>query len=452
MTIQTDSPPLLQFNTPAERCPTRLAGGDILVPAFAMTVAVWITAYICRIQFVNAPGHITVGIMLAVLIVGGFFTAAYSQRRHRALSALLAGALSGLLDILIVGSLIHDYVATHDAALVPSAALWFSGSILTSAIAAAIGGLLAAGLTRRRRAAVPWAALFAFVLAAATLPLITFGGLVTAFHAGLAVPDWPQSYGYNMFLFPLSMMQKDEGRFYEHAHRLMGALVGLTSLTLAIYLTIADRRWWIKTLPWIIGVCVAIQAVLGGLRVDDRSISLAIIHGIFAQLVFAAMAVQVAINMPGFRTRRGEIFAGAAMDRGVTLLLTCLLVLQLMLGAMLRHEDKMLFEHITMAALVLFAVLTAGARAWGLHANRRPIYRAGIGILIVVLLQITLGVLALVFRSGPDNTPTTAGALLTTAHQANGALLLALSAVLTLWTWRLLKPAPLTAPAALPTS
>ncbi len=421
-------------------CPVRLRGGDVLASGFGMTVAVWITAYICRMPVVNAPGHFTVAAMLAVLLISGFFVGRFSPRGFR--GALMAGALSGLLDILILGSLIHDYVASHQEGLVPSATLWFTGSIFTSALAAGAGGLVGRFFPSPRRADVAWSALFAFVLAAATLPLITFGGLVTAFHAGLAVPDWPQSYGYNMFLFPLSMMQKNEGNFYEHAHRLMGALVGLTSLALAIYLTMADRRWWIKTLPWVIGVCVAIQAVLGGTRVTERSTALAIAHGVFAQLVFAAMAAQVAVNMRGFRKLRPPPTEGAAADRTFTLLLTSLLVVQLIVGAFVRHEDAGIFTHITIAALVLLAALTAAARAWGLHADRRPIYRAGLAIVCLVILQICLGIIALLFRSGPKGSPTTASALLTTAHQANGALLLAVSVVLTVWTWRLLRVAP----------
>lgn len=444
MSLQTASPvesslESLSPTTPAP-CPVRLAGGDILASGFGMTVAVWITAYICRMPVVNAPGPFTVAAMLLVLLVGGFLTARHSPRG--VLASVLAGALSGLLDILILGSLIHDYTATHDQALVPSAALWFSGSIFTSALVAGIGGAAAIPFPSPRRSSVSWAAFFALVLAAATLPLITFGGLVTAFHAGLAVPDWPQSYGYNMFLFPLSMMQKNEGNFYEHAHRLMGALVGLTALALAIYLTVADKRWYIKALPWAIGVAVAIQAVLGGTRVTDRSVTLAIIHGIFAQLVFAGMAVQVAMNTRAFRTWPRERTEGAFIDRLFSAGLLALVFVQLILGALLRHKDAMLFVHISMAAIVLLAALLAGVRAWGLHGERRPLARAGLGVLAVVFLQVVLGVIALVFRSGPTGQPTTAGALLTTAHQANGALLLALSAVLTVWSFRLLAPVP----------
>ena len=77
---------------------------------------------------------------------------------------------------------------------------------------------------------VLWNHMFAVILMLLTWMLIGVGGLVTAFHAGLEVPDWPRSYGYNMFLFPLSLMQQDSGAFYEHSHRLLASLVGFTSL------------------------------------------------------------------------------------------------------------------------------------------------------------------------------------------------------------------------------
>ena len=72
----------------------------------------------------------------------------------------------------------------------------------------------------------------AVVLTAATFPLIFLGGLVTTHGAGMSVPDWPNSYGYNMFLFPVS--QWVGGIFYEHLHRLKGTLVGFLAVMLAL--------------------------------------------------------------------------------------------------------------------------------------------------------------------------------------------------------------------------
>src|SRR5438045_789940 len=67
--------------------------------------------------------------------------------------------------------------------------------------------------------------ILALATAEATFPLIFMGGLVTSHGAGMSVPDWPNSYGYNMFTFPPSRWVG--GIFYEHTHRLLGSLVGL---------------------------------------------------------------------------------------------------------------------------------------------------------------------------------------------------------------------------------
>src|SRR5678810_1480779 len=74
--------------------------------------------------------------------------------------------------------------------------------------------------------------LLAVLTACATFPLIFMGGLVTSHGAGMSVPDWPNSYGYNMFTFPPSKWVG--GIFYEHTHRLMGTVVGMLAIALAI--------------------------------------------------------------------------------------------------------------------------------------------------------------------------------------------------------------------------
>src|SRR5262245_66644647 len=73
----------------------------------------------------------------------------------------------------------------------------------------------------------------ALLTAAATFPLIFMGGLVTSHGAGMSVPDWPNSYGYNMFTFPIAMWRG--GIFFEHTHRLLGSLVGMLSIVLTVW-------------------------------------------------------------------------------------------------------------------------------------------------------------------------------------------------------------------------
>src|SRR5262245_65461932 len=92
----------------------------------------------------------------------------------------------------------------------------------------------------------PWPRRLALMTAIATLPLLFVGGLVTSTGAGLAVPDWPTTFGYNMFLYPWSKMIG--GIFYEHSHRLIGSVVGFLTILLAVTLWYKESRQWLRWL------------------------------------------------------------------------------------------------------------------------------------------------------------------------------------------------------------
>ena len=103
----------------------------------------------------------------------------------------------------------------------------------------------------------------AVILACATFPLLFIGGLVTSLGAGLAVPDWPTTFGYNMFLYPWSKMIG--GIFYEHSHRLIASSVGLLTIALAISLWLREKRRWLRWLGIAALLLVVAQGVLVGL-------------------------------------------------------------------------------------------------------------------------------------------------------------------------------------------
>ncbi|MHB8900332.1 MAG: COX15/CtaA family protein [Thermoguttaceae bacterium] len=112
----------------------------------------------------------------------------------------------------------------------------------------------------------------AWVVACTTFPLIWMGGLVTTYGAGMAVPDWPGTYGYNLFLYPLESWIRVWDVFLEHGHRLLGSAVGLATIALAVLLWRRDSRpvlWWLAGIA-LLGVCL--QGVLGGLRVVGSGI------------------------------------------------------------------------------------------------------------------------------------------------------------------------------------
>ncbi|MDF1665895.1 MAG: COX15/CtaA family protein, partial [Planctomycetota bacterium] len=110
-----------------------------------------------------------------------------------------------------------------------------------------------------------WRFRLAIFTAFATFPLIFIGGLVTSKDAGMAVPDWPSTFGYNMFTYPWSKMVG--GIFYEHGHRLVGSVVGFLTLTLCLWTAFTEKRAWLRRLTWVALLAVCIQGVMGGLRV-----------------------------------------------------------------------------------------------------------------------------------------------------------------------------------------
>ena len=126
-----------------------------------------------------------------------------------------------------------------------------------------------------------WPHRLAVVLACATFPLLFIGGLVTSKGAGLAVPDWPTTFGYNMFLYPWSEMVGNI--LYEHSHRLVASCVGLLTIALAMAPWFGERRTWLRWLGVTALLVVIAQGILGGLRVVLRQDTFAILHACLAQ-------------------------------------------------------------------------------------------------------------------------------------------------------------------------
>src|SRR4029450_1376673 len=100
---------------------------------------------------------------------------------------------------------------------------------------------------------------FAALVAASTLLLIFAGGLVTSTGSGLSVPDWPTTYGWNMFAFPLDKMVG--GIFYEHGHRLIASTVGFFIVILAAWLWRSEPRRWVRRLGYLALGAVVSQGI-----------------------------------------------------------------------------------------------------------------------------------------------------------------------------------------------
>lgn len=179
---------------------------------------------------------------------------------------------------------------------------------------------------------------FAIFTVLATLGLIGMGGLVTSHEAGMAVPDWPTSFGYNMFLLPISMWQG--GVFYEHTHRLWASGVGLLTIILTVWLWLKESRAWLRWLGVVAFLVVALQGILGGLRVTEKVPQLGIVHGTLAQ-IFLTLVVLIALftsqwwqNMFNLR----QAVEPSGKTRRMFACVTLTILLQLALGATMRHQ------------------------------------------------------------------------------------------------------------------
>jgi cytochrome c oxidase assembly protein subunit 15 len=184
----------------------------------------------------------------------------------------------------------------------------------------------------------PWLTAYAVLTAAAAWCLIWIGGLVTSHGAGLAVPDWPTTYGYNMFFFPISKWRG--GIFYEHTHRLFASMVGLMTVVLAVWLWAAEGRRWLRWLGVLAVFAVVLQGVLGGLRVTALKDEIGIFHAALAQTFLVLVS---AIALFCSRWWRSAAFEGppdqlAGAPLRVYVLTTGLIFLQLALGAVMRHQ------------------------------------------------------------------------------------------------------------------
>lgn len=420
---------------------------------FGTSVVMWTIGYICRFPGVGTPSWLLLCLLLLCLVGGGYIAGRVSDRPIAA--GLLTGLIAATLNLLVLGSLLSG---SEPGTIVPSALWWLPGSLLVSSLLGGIGGLSAVVGRSRHTADTAWfdpngVAALAIVGVAATFLLLIVGGIVTGSEAGLAVVDWPNSYGYNMFLYPLARMTG--GIYYEHGHRLLGALVGLTTVVLALRLYRVEPRRWLRRLGLFAVALVALQGVLGGLRVTGHftlssdptvtqpSIWLAVAHGVLGQLFFATMvAIAVFASTAWTRATQAQVDPAAATDRGLTRIFAAALVLQLVLGALVRHVSGGLMIHMTMAVVVIFAGLAVGVRAWGRAAPGPELSRLGKTLLALLVVQLILGMGALVAigvqRS--DTAPLPLDIALTTAHQGTGALLLACAVALVLWTQRRLRP------------
>jgi cytochrome c oxidase assembly protein subunit 15 len=277
---------------------------------------------------------------------------------------------------------------------------------------------------------VGWPHRLARLTAGATVALIVAGGLVTNTGAALAVPDWPTTFGHNLFLFPWSGMVG--GVLVEHGHRLLAASIGLLTVLLGVALRLGDARRWVWGLGVVAVGLVSVQGLIGGLRVVLLRETLALVHGGLAQLFFALL---VGIAVVTGREWRTPSVVPADLHRLTSLAYLAVAVVygQILLGAFTTHGPAV-WWHVA-GAVVTTGVLAGVALAVLRGAWDDPVLawwaRAVEGLL---LIQLLLGVGAYAVRFTGLAVPggQVAVVALPVLHRAVGALVLGSTVALAL--------------------
>jgi len=314
---------------------------------------------------------------------------------------------------------------------------------------------------------------FATIVAGCTVLLVLAGSLVTSTGSGLSVPDWPTTYGWNLFTFPPSKWVG--GILYEHGHRLIASGVGFLTIILAAWLWLKERRLhsgslgedrdprrWLGWLGLAALATVVAQGVLGGLTVIyflPAAVSTA--HAGLAEIFFCLTIAIALFTSPGWIEGYGVPGLDDPALRRLATTTTILIYAQILVGATMRHTGAGLaipdfplmfgrlvpdhwdpkiaihFAHRLGAVIVTLAIIATSGHVWYHHRRRRELTRPAALLPALVAVQVTLG--ALTVLSQRD-------VWINSLHVVCGALVLTTSLVLTLRTWRVKFPDPIGGP------
>jgi len=286
---------------------------------------------------------------------------------------------------------------------------------------------------------------FASFVAVSTLILLAAGGMVTSTRSGLAVPDWPNTYGHFMFSFPFEKMVG--GILYEHGHRMIASVVGMLTVVLAIWTWRVDKRRWVRWLAVGALGAVILQGLLGGLTVLLRlPAPISVGHAGLAQLFFCITVSLALFTSQGWRSPSSPGRTDGTLQL-IAPLTSVLIYAQMLLGATIRHREAGLaipdfpwayghlvppfwstdiaihYAHRLGALLVSASVVAVVTHVLWWHRAQSSLRRPALSMVVLVLVQVTLGAFVVITGLQP---------IVNTAHLVNGALLLATSVVLSL--------------------
>ena len=296
--------------------------------------------------------------------------------------------------------------------------------------------------------------------------------MVTSKGVGLAVPDWPTTFGYNMFMFPVSKWVG--GVLFEHTHRLIASTVGFLTIVLAVWIWRSEDRQSVRNLALVAVAGVILQGILGGLRVTLIKDQIGILHACIAQ-AFLALIVLIALCTTRFwraAIHRVDV-ARISRVQTIAVVTTIAIYVQLALGATMRHQHRDLaiidfptangawvpdtsatalakinawrdlrglsdvsafqiwlqMAHRLLAVAIAIGVIAVGAQLWRpQHSSRPPILsRLSIFWVVGIAIQLTLGAWTIWSNKAAD---------IATAHVAVGAVMLCFGVTIWALCWR----------------
>ena len=277
-----------------------------LTLSFAATTAMWMFSYFSLLFAGPSGGEVLFVLAGLSLVFAGIVN---SKCGGTTKQSFWIGGISAFLNLMLLGSLIGGGEDIFSKGL-----LWF-GILLVGSIGLVFTGARIGRFMRPCYKAIDWQYEFFVMASLLVFLMLVTGGLVTGLEAGLAVPDWPNSYGHNMLLYPLTEMvsPENEGVFFEHAHRLTGMFVGLASLVMVVCAWRWNRNCVVRFAATFVFVLVCLQGLLGGLRVTghltlsqdramlDPNVWIGVVHGVVGQLIFAGFVWIAAMMSPSWR-------------------------------------------------------------------------------------------------------------------------------------------------------
>ena len=289
---------------------------------------------------------------------------------------------------------------------------------------------------------------YACALAGCTFVLLVAGALVTSNDAGLAVPDWPTSFGkwpvtYSYFRVPLV-----GGTLYEHGHRIIAQLIGVLTIGLAVWTQRSDPRPWMRKLGWTALALVIAQGIVGGITVlFYLPWAVSTTHAALGQSFFCLTVAVALFSSRGWIESKPLALVEGRHPRlhTLTLLAVAAAFAQLVLGAAFRHNGMKLAPHLFGAVVVTTIAVWTVTRALSDFSQHKELRQPAMLLLCLLILQLSLGFIAWMMRisyaSAPQ--PMLAAVWSTVAHVVNGALVLATCLVLAIQTQRHVAVHPL---------